>query len=457
MKKLLLSTAMLSALLAFGEEPKLILERDPTLLTTTIQVSFLSGSLQDPAGKKGVANLLAQVLLRGTRNRSREVFQGELEKLGATISASASHDSIRFNMEVIQENTQKLFLLLEDALIRPAFDKKEFDQLKREVTDRIQFIKNSNGSLASLALRKHLYAGTALELSDFGTLSTIKSIGLPDLVKYYNQHFTKGNVLFGIASPIEEAKLKKPLTKIFSQLPPGVRSPTVKVDIAKQPKSKIILVDKGGTETGTIVMGQKGIVAQEEARYALGVGDFSFGGEALIARLFRVVRSELGWTYSIRSSFGVVTPSFQPSAYTIASTPSVEFSSKALLKQIEMWKEYYQDGLNKAEIKLAQESLINSYPFHFATADGRLSMRLFSEIYGVPVLSPAEYEKTILAIDNKQILKALAEKHTEDGWTIVVVADSKTFLPQLAEAQKGLDEKEVLKVEHTLLPEAVIR
>lgn len=442
---------------AVAAEPKVIVEKDPTLLTTNVSVIFLSGSLQDPPGKKGVANLLAQILLRGTRSRTREQFQQELEKLGGSISAATAHDRMGFTMEVISENTGKLLALLEDAIVRPAFDKKEFDSLKREITDKIQFVKNHNGALAGLALRRALFEGTPMELPEYGTLSTIKAVTLPDVVKYYNQYMSQANVLFGVAGPLDEAKFKKPLLKLFASLPPGTKTPVVKVDMAQPSAPKMVLVNKPKTETGTIILGQKGITAQDDLRYTLAVGDYAFGGEALVARLFKVIRSELGWTYSIASSYGLVAPSNQSSAYVISSTPSVEFASKALLKEMEMWKEYREQGLNKDELKLAHEAMVNSYPFTFATAAGRLSARMYSEVYGTPVLSPADYEKTIRAIDNKKIKEALAQRSTQNGWMVSVVADGDIFTKQLADAQKDTPEAERLKVAKVYTPEEIVR
>ena len=187
-------------------DPTLITEKDPSLLTSHINIVFKSGAIQDPPGKKGVAYLLSQLVLRGTRTKNRQQFQSQMERLGGTILSTASHDRIGFTMEVIGENTKPLIELLAEALQSPAFDGKEFKNLVRETVDKIQVLKNSNGMLAGLALRKAVYAGTPMESPDFGTLSSIKKITLKDLVTYYNTYFTQSNMLIGTATAMEPAK-----------------------------------------------------------------------------------------------------------------------------------------------------------------------------------------------------------------------------------------------------------
>jgi predicted Zn-dependent peptidase len=207
-----------------------------------------------------------------------------------------------------------------------------------------------------------------------------------------------------------------------------------------------------------VFMGQAGITAQDPDRFAMDVGNFSFGGEPLVSRLFRIVRGELGWTYSVSATYSVMGAlSYQRGMFGIVSTPSIEFTTKTIRKCLEMWNEYREKGVNKDELDLAQQSVINSYPFDFESADKRLSKRLYSHIYGVPLLSPDEFRKTILAVTNDKLKQGLKHKHTKDGWWITLVAEAKALEKQLKDEQSDLKESDRLTVTKRFTPEELIQ
>src|SRR5690606_16514238 len=100
----------------------------------------------------GLANLVCELLLRGTRSRSRTAFQSQLEQMGATLGVRVANDRVNFSGEVIKENTLPFVAMVEDALTKPAFSRKEFAALKKEILGQIAHAKNSNGQLAALAM-----------------------------------------------------------------------------------------------------------------------------------------------------------------------------------------------------------------------------------------------------------------------------------------------------------------
>jgi zinc protease len=438
-------------------EPKLIYEEDSTLLTTTVEVVVLTGAADDPSGKTGVTNMLGELMLRGTKKKSRTKFQSELERLGGSLSVHISSDAVYFVGRVIRENTTAFLKLLDESLTEPAFSKKEFESLKVEILGDIAYRKNQNGRLAGLTLRKTVFAGTPLERSFDGGAKTVAAIKLDDLIKTYNNQFHQGNFIFAAASPMKEAELKKVFTATWLKFPDGAKL-TRRMVTPQIPKAPVfIVINKPDTSTGSMYVGQAGIVAQDPLRYALMLGNYTFGGEPLISRLFSVIRSELGWTYAISSTYNVMgTLTNQPGLYVISSTPSVEFTSKALLKILDMWKQYLKEGLKPDELKLAQDSLINSYPFNFDSAEKRLGQRLHSYMYNVPILSPDEFAKTVSSITNDKLRSALAERQTGDGWVITLVADAKTIEKQLAAEQKNIPVDKQLKISKVISPDDVI-
>ncbi|MCB0404814.1 MAG: insulinase family protein [Bdellovibrionales bacterium] len=437
--------------------PKLLYEEDPTLLTTTIEIVVQSGSSEDPMDKTGVANMIAEILLRGTATKDRALFQSTLERMGGSIGGAASHDTIEFSGEVIKENTDAFLDLVVEFLTKPAFNEKEFKSLVQENLAAIQHIKNVNTRLGGLALRREVFAGTPLERPTQGTRKTLKAIQLKDLKERYKSSFHKGNFLFAVASPLKKSQIEKKLESIWTALPDGKATPSPLVSLKIPTEPKLIVVNKPRTSSGSVLMAQAGIVAQEPDRYDLYLGNFSFGGEPLVSRLFNVVRAALGWTYSIGSTYQAMgSLSKQKGLYMVYTTPSVEFTTKSLFKILNMWDSYLEGGLKKDEIDVAQDSLVNSYPFGFDSANKRLGWKVMSELYDVPILSPSEYESKVRGIGNNELVKLLKKHHTQRGWIISVVADAKVIQKQLDQEQKSIPAEKRLKIAKVLRPDQII-
>ncbi len=439
-------------------EPKIIYEEDPTLLTTTVQVLVLSGASSDPVGKAGLSNMLSDLVFRGTKKRSRTKFQSEIEKMGAGIGGRVSHDSLIFGGRVIKENTMPFMKLLAEALLQPAFLAAELSALKTENLAEIANVKNNNARLSGLAIRRTMFSGTVLEVPLQGNLTSVKSVTLADIKLAYNDRFHRGNLVFAISSPLKEAEMKKACADIWNGMPDGMRRTNASVPMKQPTEPTLVVVHKPKTSTGAVTLGQAGIIASDPMRYPLMTGNYSFGGEPLVSRLFRVIRSDLGWTYQIGSTYGGMGPlTNQQGFYMISSTPAVEFTGKTILKLLSMWKDYNTDGLKDSEIRLAKDSLINSYPFDFESADKRLWQRLYSYLYNVPVLSQEEFSDTIGGIDNKKVMAALKARQSIEGWVVAVVADKGVVEKQLAEEQKELPAAKRLKISRVLTPDEIVQ
>ncbi len=455
MKKLLLGILIVA--FARAEEPKILFEVDSTLLVSHFSVVVLTGSKDDSRDKVGLANLMAELVLRGTKKKDRSKFQLELEKMGATLDVHTAQDMIVYEGKVIKENTLEFLALLHEAIVTPALSKTEFENLKREVSDEVSHMKNANNRLGGLTVRRELFSGSSLETTVMGRLKTLSQITHDDVVRAYNDRFHRANVIFGVSSSLTEGALKQPLTKLWLSFPDGAKSASRIVKPLEPTSPKLIVIHKAKTSTGAMIIAQGGITAQDPDRYALMLGNFSFGSEPLVSRLFRIIRGELGWTYAIGTTYNATGAlGYQPGMFIISSTPSVEFSAKTLFKSIAMWKEYLEKGLESDELTLAQDSLINSYPFDFESPEKRLSQRMYSYINNVPVLTPDEYEKTIHKIGNDEIKKALKARHNAYGLVIAVVADKDVVEKQLADEQKDIAEDKRLKIAKVVTPEQVI-
>jgi len=437
--------------------PKVFYEKNPSALTAEISVVILVGSSDDPVDKVGLSNIVGEMVLRGTKKKSRQKFQSELERMGGSLSAVVSHDMIQFSGGVIKENYKKFLVLLEETLLHPAFSEKDFQELKREVLNDIAHVKNSNNRLGGLAARREIFKGTSLERPVIGSKSTVEKITLADVQRRYNNIFDRPKIVFAAAAPFPESEMNMEFSRIWRQFPDGNKPLKRQINLQIPDKPTLIVIDKPKTSTGSLFFAQAGISIQDPDRYTLSTGNFSFGGEPLVSRLFRIIRGELGWTYAIGSSYSSLGGlSNQKGIFSISSTPSVEFTSKTIFKTLEMWKSYQEDGLSGDELDLAKDSLINSYPFEFETAEKRVAKKLSSFIYDVPILSSEEFSQKIGDISNKKLKAALREKQKSNSWLIALVADKEVVAKDLEEFQKDIPKEQRLTISKVYTPEELI-
>lgn len=437
--------------------PTVFYEKSPSALTADVSVVIMSGSIDDPIDKVGLSNLVGEMVLRGTKKRSRQKFQSELERIGGTLSAVVTNDTIRFSGGVIKENYQKFIELLEDAILHPAFSEQDFKELKTEILNDIVHVKNSNNRLGGLAARREIFKGTPLERPVMGSKTTVEKITLADVQRRYNNSFDRPKIVFAAAAPFPEVEVVSGFSKIWRQFPDGTKPIKRVINLQIPEKPTLIVIDKPKTSTGALFFAQGGISIQDPDRYTLSTGNFSFGGEPLVSRLFRTIRGELGWTYAIGSSYGSLGGlSTQRGIYSIASTPSVEYTSKTIFKTLDMWKSYLDDGLSSEELDMAKDSLINSYPFEFDTADKRVAHKLNSFLYNVPILSPEEFADKIGSISNRKLKKALKEKQKAESWLIALVADKDVVMKDLQEYQKNIPKEQQLTISKTYSPDELV-
>src|SRR6187397_3241954 len=101
------------------------------------------GALADPAGKPGVASLVAGLLDRGAGKRSAFEFADAVEGVGGSFNAGAGAESISVSGQFLARDRALMIELLADALMHPHFDAAEFANYR----DReIEFIKSAKDS-----------------------------------------------------------------------------------------------------------------------------------------------------------------------------------------------------------------------------------------------------------------------------------------------------------------------
>ncbi|HOX47119.1 MAG TPA: pitrilysin family protein [Myxococcota bacterium] len=96
------------------------------------------GTEKSLTGKGAVGDLAAQMLLRGTKTRTRQQIKDQLDKLKAEVEVNAHGQGLDVTIEVRRPELAATLELVAECLKAPTFDPRELEELRREVLAGLQ-------------------------------------------------------------------------------------------------------------------------------------------------------------------------------------------------------------------------------------------------------------------------------------------------------------------------------
>nr|MBI3613368.1 insulinase family protein [Nitrospirota bacterium] len=126
-----------------------------------VQVHALvkTGSVQDPPGKAGLANLVASLLDEGTATRSATQLAEQIEFVGGQLVVKGGDDFTTAAVKVLKKDQELGVSLLADILLRPSFPEKELRRVRSQILGEMQSEKDDPGTIAAKAFNQLVFDG----------------------------------------------------------------------------------------------------------------------------------------------------------------------------------------------------------------------------------------------------------------------------------------------------------
>ena len=392
------------------------------------QLQLKGGLLLEEVSKIGVSNMLAELMTKGTKNKTPEALENAIESLGATIKAVASGESITISGTTLSKNYNQTIQLLQEILLEPRWDENEFSLIKESILNQVLQQKGDPNSIARIAYRKLIYGKESiLSHNPIGDENTINAITLEDLKDYYSLNFSPLIANFQIVGAVSQKEIIKSLATINAKWKSKKVSFPV-VSIADAPTtSKVYFYDVPGAKQSVLRIGYPALAATAADFYPVAIMNYRLGGGSFASQLTQELREGKGYTYGIGSSFDGSTIK-GPFAIYSGVRSNVTFESVSLIKSI---LEQYGKNFNENDLEVTKSNLIKSNARAFETMDSKLKMLFEISNYDYPVDYAKKQEDIVKNIRLEQI-KALADKYLNPNKMIyLIVGDAETQLKKL--------------------------
>ncbi len=410
------------------------LMEDKELPIVSVSALIPTGSVYDPAGKSGLASLTgAQMRDGGTRSLAPTALDDELEFMASSVESSFSKDLGMVSCSSLTRNLERTLQLFSEVLLYPAFDIKRFNISKQQAFELLRRQNDDPKEVGDRELTRAIYAGHPL--GRFPDRASVEAITRDDLLSFHRRFVRPDTMILTVSGDFDRNSILKSLNSLI-----GSAKPEGKLDLPDIPDPKLqfvpeLLYAPKKINQSVIRMGHLGIKKDDPDLYAIRVLDFILGG-SFTSRLTMEIRTNQGLAYNVGSSFEV------GRRFTGLFTAETETRSEATARTIRLMSSII-NGVRTApvteqELKMAKDSIINSFLFGFTTPASVVLQQARLEFYGYETDFLDRYRERIAAVTREDILRA-ARKHLHpDAFKLVVVGEQKEFDKPLSTFGKAI-------------------
>lgn len=222
----------------------------------TIRLTFRAGAAHEPAGKEGVAALMAAMLTEGgTRKLTYQQVIDAMFPMASEVGSQVDQEMITFSGETHIDNLEKYYALFRDLLLDPGWRDEDLRRLKDDAINSLQVSLRGNNDeeLGKEVLYNWIYEGHPYGHHPEGRVSAIRALTMADLKQFYRTQLTQANLTIAVAGGYPK-DFPARLQADFAKLPKGELT-TLRLPEPKPVQGRQLLMVEKKTRSVAMSMG----------------------------------------------------------------------------------------------------------------------------------------------------------------------------------------------------------
>lgn len=395
---------------------RVLLLADHSVPTVNLSGQIDAGTEFDSHQTAGLASLVSNNLMNGTKNQNALTLAKTLEDKGVSLEFSASREGVSISGNGLSAHLSILVQTLSNVVQNATFPTDQLELSRQRALTSLKVQLDDPRALGRRVFQQAIYPKNHPFYS-FPTEESLKSITRGDAVRFYQEHYRPDTMTIALVGDFDQTQVKALLNQAFGNWqtegqPPNLNIPSVSLPQTITRVNPVIL---GKAEAITYI-GYNGISRKDPRFYAALVLNQILGGDTLSSRLGTEVRDRLGLTYGIYSAFAT---GINPGPFLIQMQTAPRDAQKAITSTVALLTQLREQGITEAEFNTAKRSITNSYPVELANPSNVASIILDNAIYGLPSSEIQEFPNRIEAVTMSQVQQVIQELIHPDKLVIV--------------------------------------
>jgi zinc protease len=400
-----------------------------------LQLNLRYGNEESLTGRTVAAELLPDMLTRGTAKHTRQQLHDELDKLGAQVSFGGQTGLLTASVKVKRANLAPTLRLVSEILREAAFPEAEFTVLKNQKLERLNARKTDPAALAVNAVQRKLHDYPKENIRYVPTvdeaIERLRAVTLNQVTDIYHKQvaatagelaavgdFDPNMVTAGLEPALANWKAAVAYKRIERPAKPVLKGETTRIETP----------DKANA---VFFAALSFPMTDADPEYpALELGNYLLGEAPLASRLSVRVRGEKGLSYGIGSNVQAHPVDKAATFGVFAVTNPVNMEKVDALVAEEVAK-FLKDGVSLEELEGGKKAYLDAQKVE-RSDDANLAAELANHLWvGRTFRFVAEQEKKVEALSPADVSKAFGK----------VLDPKKLVIAQAGDFQKKGTEK----------------
>ena len=393
-----------------------------------------AGSLSDPAGQEGVAQLTASLLSEGTGDLGGAELTELVEAMGSTLDSGADWDSSVVKLTTLATRLPDAIGLLARVLTAPTLAEDEFQRLRTERIAELLQQRSEPRALADEALSRAIYApGARYSRPDGGTESSVRALTIEQLRAFYAARYSPHNTTLVLVGDVDAetgfALVATVLGAWSGTTPAAYAAP----DAALVAPRGVHIVRKADAPQTELRVGLVGPQRLTPDYFPLVLCNAILGG-LFSSRLNLNLREAHAYTYGAHSGIDWRRGAGPFSMDTAVQSDVTADAVREIMTEFDRMR---AEPVSESELSLAQSYLDGVFPIRFESTRAIASALASQAIFALPDDYYDTYRANIRAVTAADILR-VAQQHLDPArLQVVAVGDPEQIAAPLAALELG--------------------
>ena len=390
-----------------------------------IEVSIDAGDRYDPAGKSGLADMVAGLMNYGAKSDKGVLTEAqiadEIADLGANIGFSVSGERaiLRIRSLSRQDLRDRAVQLAAAMLGAPTYDPKIVERERQRTITSLREAETKPEFVLERRFKKSVYGN--YPLADSPSVQSIAAVNANDLVQFHKQFYRGDRMIVSIVGDVDRTQANAIVQTLLKQIPQSGKSIAKLPELQRSPVESLTQREiqiPFDSQQAHIAMGMTAVARNNPDYFPLLVGNYILGGGGFVSRLMSEVREKRGLAYSVFSYFA---PGKENGIFQAGLQTKNDQAVLALDVMSSTIAQFIADGPKPSELEAAKANLINGYPLRIDNNRKLLDNVSSIAWNNLPLDTMDIWTKQVEAVTLEQVKAAFQKYLAMDRMKIVVL------------------------------------